>query len=47
MVLRDGRAWMAFGTPGGDQQEQWQIIMLTRMVDHGWGIQQAIDALFP
>jgi gamma-glutamyltranspeptidase/glutathione hydrolase len=44
MVLRDGRAWMAFGTPGGDQQEQWQIIMLTRMVDHGWGIQQAIDA---
>jgi gamma-glutamyltranspeptidase/glutathione hydrolase len=35
---------MAFGTPGGDQQDQWQTIMLTRMVDHGWGIQQAIDA---
>jgi gamma-glutamyltranspeptidase/glutathione hydrolase len=44
MVLRDGRAWMAFGTPGGEQQDQWQAIMLTRMVDHGWGIQQAIDA---
>jgi gamma-glutamyltranspeptidase/glutathione hydrolase len=44
MALRDGEAWMAFGTPGGDQQDQWQTIMLTRMVDHGWGIQQAIDA---
>lgn len=44
MVLRDGEAWMAFGTPGGEQQDQWQAIMLTRMVDHGWGIQQAIDA---
>jgi len=44
MVLRDGEAWMAFGTPGGEQQDQWQTIMLTRMVDQGWGIQQAIDA---
>ncbi|MCX7684369.1 MAG: gamma-glutamyltransferase family protein [Acetobacteraceae bacterium] len=44
MVLREGEAWMAFGTPGGEQQDQWQTIMLTRMVDHGWGIQQAIDA---
>ena len=24
MVLRDGKPWMAFGTPGGDQQDQWQ-----------------------
>ncbi len=44
MVLRDGRAWMSFGTPGGEQQDQWQTIMLTRMVDHAMGIQEAIDA---
>ena len=44
MALRDGRAWMAFGTPGGEQQDQWQPIMLLRMLHHGMGIQEAIDA---
>ncbi|WP_149536931.1 gamma-glutamyltransferase family protein [Siccirubricoccus phaeus] len=43
MVLRDGTPWMSFGTPGGEQQDQWQSIMLARMVDHRFGIQQAID----
>jgi hypothetical protein len=44
MVLRDdGRPWMSFGTPGGEQQDQWQPIMLARMVDHRFTIQQAID----
>jgi gamma-glutamyltranspeptidase/glutathione hydrolase len=44
MALRDGRPWMSFGTPGGEQQDQWQPIMFARMVDHAMGIQQAIDA---
>ncbi|MBY0336138.1 MAG: gamma-glutamyltransferase [Acetobacteraceae bacterium] len=43
MVLRDGRPWMSFGTPGGEQQDQWQPIMLARMLAHGFNIQQAID----
>jgi len=43
MVLRDGKPWMAFGTPGGEQQDQWQAIMLARMVDQKFNIQQAID----
>ncbi|MCX8132466.1 MAG: gamma-glutamyltransferase family protein [Roseococcus sp.] len=43
LVLREGRAWMAFGTPGGEQQDQWQAIMLARMLAHGFNIQQAID----
>ncbi|RAI60276.1 gamma-glutamyltransferase family protein [Roseicella frigidaeris] len=43
LVLRDGRPWMSFGTPGGEQQDQWQAIMLMRMVDHRLTIQQAID----
>jgi gamma-glutamyltranspeptidase len=42
MVLRDGKPWMSFGTPGGEQQDQWQPIMFTRMVDHAMGIQQAL-----
>lgn len=43
LVLRDGEAWMSFGTPGGEQQDQWQPIMLARMLNHGFTIQQAID----
>ena len=25
---------MTFGTPGGDQQDQWSLIFFLRMVDH-------------
>jgi gamma-glutamyltranspeptidase/glutathione hydrolase len=44
MALRGGKPWLSFGTPGGDQQDQWQVIMFLRMVHHGMGIQEAIDA---
>ncbi|HSG54381.1 MAG TPA: gamma-glutamyltransferase, partial [Paracoccaceae bacterium] len=44
MALKDGKPWMAFGTPGGEQQDQWSPIMFLRMVHHGMNIQQAIDA---
>jgi gamma-glutamyltranspeptidase/glutathione hydrolase len=44
MALRDGKPWMTFGTPGGEQQDQWQPIMFLRMVHHAMGIQEAIDA---
>jgi gamma-glutamyltranspeptidase/glutathione hydrolase len=44
MLLRDGRAYMACGTPGGDQQDQWQVPFLLRHLDHGMNLQQAIDA---
>lgn len=44
MALRDGRAWLSFGTPGGDQQDQWQTVMLLRMLHHNLNIQQSIDA---
>jgi gamma-glutamyltranspeptidase / glutathione hydrolase len=43
-ALRDGKPWMAFGTPGGEQQDQWSLIFFLRMVHHRMGIQQAIDA---
>ncbi|MTI02628.1 gamma-glutamyltransferase, partial [Roseibium sp. RKSG952] len=35
---------LAFGTPGGDQQDQWQLIYLLRLVHHGMNLQEAIDA---
>ena len=43
MVLKGGEPYMAFGTPGGDQQEQWQMAFFLRHVDHGMNLQEAID----
>ena len=40
---RDGRPRMAFGTPGGDQQDQWTLTWFMRWLHHGLGLQQAID----
>ena len=36
LVLRDGRAEIALGTPGGDQQDQWQLPVLLRMIVGGY-----------
>ncbi len=43
-ALREGKPWMAFGTPGGEQQDQWSLTFFLRMVHHNMGIQEAIDA---
>ena len=43
-ALREGKPWMAFGTPGGEQQDQWALTFFLRMVHHNMGIQEAIDA---
>jgi gamma-glutamyltranspeptidase / glutathione hydrolase len=40
---RDGEAYMPFGTPGGDQQDQWQVMFFLHHVHHGMNLQQAID----
>lgn len=44
LVLRDGQPVMALGSPGGDQQDQWQLLMLLRTLVGGYTPQQAIDA---
>jgi gamma-glutamyltranspeptidase / glutathione hydrolase len=44
LVLREGEPWLAYGTPGGDQQEQWALHVLLRHVDQGLNLQEAIDA---
>lgn len=43
LALGHGGA-MVFGTPGGDQQDQWQLVFFLRHVLHGLNLQQAIDA---
>jgi gamma-glutamyltranspeptidase/glutathione hydrolase len=44
LVLRDGRAFMAFGTPGGDVQQQAMLQVLLNMVAYGMTPQQAVEA---
>jgi gamma-glutamyltranspeptidase / glutathione hydrolase len=43
LVLRDGEPYMAFGTPGGDQQDQWTLGFFLNVVHYGMNLQQAID----
>ncbi|RKN21223.1 gamma-glutamyltransferase family protein [Micromonospora musae] len=44
LVYRDGEPVMACGTPGGDQQDQWQLLFLLRHLAGGASLQEAIDA---
>jgi gamma-glutamyltranspeptidase/glutathione hydrolase len=44
LLLRNGRPVAALGTPGGDQQDQWQLIYLVRTLALGLDPQEAIDA---
>jgi gamma-glutamyltranspeptidase/glutathione hydrolase len=43
-ATRDGEAWLAIGTPGGDQQDQWTLAVFLRHLHHGMDLQEAIDA---
>jgi gamma-glutamyltranspeptidase/glutathione hydrolase len=43
IAFRRGEPWLACGTPGGDQQDQWQLIFLSRLLHHGMNLQEAID----
>jgi gamma-glutamyltranspeptidase / glutathione hydrolase len=44
MALRDGEPYLAWGTPGGDQQDQWTTQFFLRHVHAGFNLQEAIDA---
>ncbi|RST17811.1 gamma-glutamyltransferase family protein [Streptomyces sp. WAC05374] len=44
LALRDGVPVMAFGTPGGDQQDQWQLHFFLALTHGGLDLQAAIDA---
>jgi gamma-glutamyltranspeptidase/glutathione hydrolase len=44
IVSREGTPVMALGSPGGDQQDQWQLLFLLRTLVGGYEPQQAIDA---
>ncbi|MFC3703724.1 gamma-glutamyltransferase [Devosia honganensis] len=44
MLLEDGAPVLAYGTMGGEGQPQTQAAMLTRLIDFGFDVQQAIEA---
>jgi gamma-glutamyltranspeptidase/glutathione hydrolase len=44
MALRDGEPYLAWGTPGGDQQDQWSTHMFLRHVHFGMNLQESIEA---
>ncbi|MFI7634438.1 gamma-glutamyltransferase family protein [Nonomuraea sp. NPDC049400] len=43
-ALKDGKPWLAFGTPGGDQQDQWSLNFFLAVVHGRLNLQEAIDA---
>jgi gamma-glutamyltranspeptidase/glutathione hydrolase len=43
LALRDGEPYLVFGTPGGDQQDQWALHVFLRHVHFGMNLQEAID----
>jgi len=44
LATRDGVPYLAFGTPGGDQQDQWSTAFLLTHLHAGLDLQAAIDA---
>jgi gamma-glutamyltranspeptidase/glutathione hydrolase len=44
LAMKDGKPWLAFGSMGGDQQDQWQLQFFLNRVVFGMPLQQAIEA---
>jgi gamma-glutamyltranspeptidase/glutathione hydrolase len=44
LAFRGGDERLAFGTPGGDQQDQWSLLAFLHRADFGLDLQAAIDA---
>ncbi len=44
LALRDGEPYLGWGSPGGDQQDQWIAQFFMRHVHAGMNMQEAIDA---
>ncbi len=44
MVLRNGKVYLSFGSPGEDAQPQGMVQVLSNIVDFGMNVQEAIEA---
>jgi gamma-glutamyltranspeptidase/glutathione hydrolase len=43
MALKDGKPWIAFGTPGADTQPQTQLQFFLNVVEFGLNVQEALE----
>lgn len=43
-IARDGQMRFVGGTPGGDQQPQWNMQVICNLIDHGMDVQGAVSA---
>jgi gamma-glutamyltranspeptidase / glutathione hydrolase len=44
LATRGGQPFLSFGTPGGDQQDQWTLQFFINLIDFGMSVQEAIEA---
>lgn len=44
MLFKEGNPYLVYGTMGGEGQPQTQAALVTRIVDYGYGVQEAIEA---
>jgi len=44
IATRDGRPMLAFGSPGGDCQDQWALQFFLNVVEFGMSLQEAVEA---
>jgi len=44
LAMRDGKPWLAFGSPGGDMQDQWALQAFLNVVEFGMSLQEAVEA---
>jgi gamma-glutamyltranspeptidase/glutathione hydrolase len=44
LAMRGGEPYLTFGTPGGDQQDQWTLQFFLNTIDFEMPLQQAIEA---
>ena len=43
MIMKDGRPVFVGGTPGGDGQPQWNVQLITHLLDFGMSPQEAVE----
>jgi gamma-glutamyltranspeptidase/glutathione hydrolase len=44
LATRDGLPYLSFGSPGGDQQDQWALQFFLNVVEFGMSLQEAVEA---
>ncbi len=44
LATRNGKPYLSFGSPGGDQQDQWALQFFLNVTEFGMSLQEAVEA---